>query len=99
MCVDNVRPLLPSDAGQLADAQRIRQRRVMGAIGRIDRREAHRDRGEPVHPDPRGKGFLIRDVNHALCRYRNLVSSLGEGFCEVENVALFASDVRWEELG
>jgi len=97
--VNNLRPLLTSDARQLTDTQRIRQRWVMGAAGRIDTREAHRKRGEPVHPDPRCKGFPIRDISHALRRYRNLVSPLGEGVREVENVALLAADVRREELG
>ena len=71
----------------------------MGAAGRIDTREAHRGRGEPVHPDPRCKGLLIRDINHALRRYRNLVSPPSEGVREVENVPLLAADVRREELG
>jgi len=92
-------PLLPSDACQLADTQRIRHRWVMGAAGRIDAREAHRSRGKPVHPDPRCKGFLIWDINHALRRYRNLVPALCEGVREVENVTLLAADVRWKELG
>jgi hypothetical protein len=92
-------PLLPSDACQLADTQWIRHRWVMGAAGRIDAREVHRNRGEPVHPNPRCKGFLIRDINHALRRYRNLVPPLSEGVREVENVALLAADVRWKELG
>jgi len=51
-----------------------------------------------MHPNPRRKGFLIRDISHALRRYRNLVSPLSEGFREVENVALLAADVRWKEL-
>src|SRR5215469_14558235 len=97
--MNNVWPLLPSDEGQLADSQRIRHRWVMGAAGRIDTREAHRSRGEPVHANPRCKGFLIRDINHALRRYRNLMSPLSEGVREVENVALLAADVRWKELG
>ena len=66
----------------------------MGAVGRIDTREAHRGRGEPVYPDPRGKGLLIRDIDHAVRRYRNIVSALGEGVREVEDVALLAADVR-----
>jgi hypothetical protein len=99
VCVNNMWPLLPSDACQLADTQWIRHRWVMGAAGRIDAREAHRNRGEPVHPNPRCKGFLIRDINHALRRYRNLVPPLSEGVREVENVALLAADVRWKELG
>jgi hypothetical protein len=97
--VYDVWPLLPGDAGQFADTQRIRQWRVMGAAGRIDTREAHRSRGEPVHPNPRGQGFLIRDINHVLRRYGNLVPPLGESFSEIENVALLAADVRWKELG
>jgi hypothetical protein len=97
--VDNLRPLLSGDAGQLADTQRIRQRWVMGAARRIDTREAHRNRGEPVHPNPRCEGLLIRDINHALRRYRNPVSPLSEGVREVEDVALLAADVRWKELG
>jgi len=92
-------PLMPSNACQLADTQRIRQRRMMGAVGRIDTREAHRGRGEPVHPNPRRKGFLIWNTNHALGRYSNLVSPLSQGIREVENVALLAADVRWKELG
>jgi hypothetical protein len=72
---------------------------VVSAVGRIDTRETHRNRGEPVHPDPRLKGFLIRDVNHALRRYRNLVSPLSEGFREVENVTFLAANVWWKELG
>jgi hypothetical protein len=91
-------PLLPGDAGQLADTQRIRHRWVMGAAGRIDAREAHRSRGEPLHPNPRWKGFLIRDISHALRRYRNLMSPLSEGVREVENVALLAADVWRKEL-
>jgi hypothetical protein len=71
----------------------------MGTVGRINTREAHRNRGEPVHPNPRSKGFVIRDTNHALRRYRNLVSSLSEGVREIENVALLAADVGWKELG
>jgi hypothetical protein len=71
----------------------------MGAAGRIDTRQAHRSRGEPVHTNPRPKGFLVRDINHALRRYRNLVSPLSESFREVENMALLAADVRWKELG
>jgi len=91
-------PLLPSDAGQLADTQRIRHRWVMGAAGRVDTREAHRNRGEPVHPNTRCKGFLVRDINHTLRRYRNLMSPLSEGVREVENVALLTADVRRKEL-
>jgi hypothetical protein len=72
---------------------------MMGAIGRIDTREAHRGRGEPVHPNPRRKGFLIWNAKHPLRRYRNLVSPLSEGIREVENVALLAADVWWKELG
>jgi hypothetical protein len=98
VCVNHMWPLLPSDEGQLADTQRIRHRRVMGTAGRIDTREAHRSRGEPVHPDPRCKGFLIRDINHTLRRYRNVMSPLSEGVREVENVALLATDVRRKEL-
>ena len=71
----------------------------MGAVGRINTRKAHRNRGEPVHPNPRCQGFLIRDTNHALRRHRNLVPPLGEGIREVENVALLAADVRRKELG
>jgi len=71
----------------------------MGAVGRIDSGHAHRGRGEPVHPNPRRKGFLIRDISHALRRYRNLMSPLSKGFREVENVALLAADVWWKELG
>jgi hypothetical protein len=97
--MNNMRPFLPDDACQLADTQRIRQRRVMGAAGRIDTREAHGKRGKPAHPNPRGKGFLIRDTNHALRRDRNLVSSLSEGVREVEDVALLAADIRRKELG
>jgi hypothetical protein len=52
-----------------------------------------------VHPNTRPKDFLIRDVNHALRRYRNLVSPLSERFREVENVTFLAADVRWKELG
>jgi hypothetical protein len=70
----------------------------MGAAGRVDTREAHRSRGEPVHPDSRCKGLLIRDISHALRRYRNLVSALSEDFREIENVALLAANVWWEEL-
>jgi hypothetical protein len=81
-----------------ADIQRVRQRRVMGAASRIDTRQAHGSRGEPVHPDPRGEGFLIRDISHALRRYRNLVLPLSEGVREVENVALLTAGVRREEL-
>ena len=92
-------PFQPGDARQLANTQRIRQWGVMGPAGRIDTREAHRSRGEPVYPNPRGKGFLIRDINHALRRYRNLVSPLSEGVREVEDVAFLAADVRWEKLG
>jgi hypothetical protein len=97
--VNNIGPLLPGNARQLADSQRIRQWRVMGAVGRIDTREVHRRRGKPVHPNPRRKGFLVRDINHALRRYRNLMSPLSESFRKIENVALFAADVRWKELG
>jgi hypothetical protein len=71
----------------------------MGAAGRIDTREAHRSRGEPVHPNPRYKGFSVRDIGHALRRYRNLVSPLSESFREVENVTLLTADVWWKELG
>jgi hypothetical protein len=71
----------------------------MGAAGRIDTRQVHRNRGEPVHPNPRCKGLLIRDIHHALRRYRNLVSPLSEGVRKVEHVALLAADVRWKELG
>src|SRR5690242_2562628 len=71
----------------------------MGAVGRVDTREAHRSRGEPVHPDPRCKGLLIRHASHALGRDRNLVPPRSEGCREVENVALLATDVRWKELG
>ena len=49
--------------------------------------------------DPRGKGLLIRDISHALRRHRDLVSPLGEGIREVENVALLAADVRRKKLG
>ncbi len=97
--MDNLRPLLPGDAGQLADTQRIRHRWVVGAAGRIDTRQKHRSHGEPVHPDPRCEGFLIRDASHALGRYRHLVPPLGEGVREVENVTLLATDVRREKLG
>jgi hypothetical protein len=72
---------------------------VVGAVGRIDTREAHRSRGEPVDPYPRLKGFLIWDVNHALRRYCDLVSPLSEDFREVENVTFLAADVWWKELG
>jgi hypothetical protein len=71
----------------------------MGALGRVDTWEAHRNRAEPVHPNPRCKGLEIRDISHALRRHRNPVSPLSEGVREVEDVALFAADVRWEELG
>jgi hypothetical protein len=71
----------------------------MGTAGRINTRDAHRSRSEPVHPNPRCKGLLIRDISHALRRYRNLVSPLGESVREVENVAFLAADVRWKELG
>src|SRR5579872_5180673 len=71
----------------------------MSAAGRIDTREAHRGRGESVHPDPRCQGLEIRDISHALRRHRNLVSPPGEGVREVENVPLLAADVRREELG
>ena len=91
-------PLLPGDACQLADTQRIRQRRVVGAVGRIDAREAHRSRSEPVHPNPRPKSFLIRDINHALRRYRNLMSPLSEAVRQVEDVTLLTADIRWKEL-
>ena len=52
-----------------------------------------------MHPNPRGKGFLIRGINHALGRYRNLVSPLSERIREVENMTLLAADIRWEKLG
>ena len=91
-------PLLPDDAGQLADTPRIRQWRVMRATGRIDPREEHGSRGDPVYPNPRGENFLIRDVRHALRRYRNLMPPGSEGVREVENVALLAAYVRWKEL-
>jgi hypothetical protein len=51
-----------------------------------------------VYADPRCKGFLIRDISHALRRNRNLVTPFGERIREVENVALLATDVRRKEL-
>jgi hypothetical protein len=42
---------------------------------------------------------LIRDISHALRRYRNVVSPPSEGVREVENMTLLAADVRWKELG
>src|SRR5215813_2917334 len=72
---------------------------MMGAVGRIDAREAHRGRGEPVNPNPRCKGFLIWNTNHALRRNRNLVAPLSEDIRNLENVAFLAADVRWKELG
>jgi hypothetical protein len=98
VCVNHMWPLPPSDEGQLAGTQRIRHRWVMGAAARIDTRQAHRSRGEPVHPDPRCKGFLIRDTDHTLRRYRNVMSTPSECIREVENVALLAADVRRKEL-
>ena len=74
------------------------KRRVMRATGRIDTREAHGSRGDPVHPNPRGQDFLVRDVSHALRRYRDPMPPRSQGVREVENVALLAADVRWEEL-
>jgi hypothetical protein len=71
----------------------------MGAVGRIDAGDAHRNRGEPVHPNPRCKGLLIRDISQAVRCYRNLVFPLSEGVRKIEDVALLATDVRWKELG
>jgi hypothetical protein len=71
----------------------------MGAVGRIDTGEAHRCRGEPVHPNSRCEGLLIWDTNHALRCYRNPVSPLSESIRKIEDVALLAADVRWKELG
>jgi hypothetical protein len=97
--VDNVRPLALSDARQLADTQRIRQRRVMAAVGRIDARKPHCRCGEPVNPDSRRQDFVIRDTSHALRCYSDVVSALSQRIRKVENVALLAADVRWKELG
>jgi hypothetical protein len=97
--VDNFWPLLPDDACQLADSQRIWQRRVMGAASRIDTRETHRSRCEPMYPNPPCKGFLIRDTSHAVRRYRDIVSPLSKGDREVQNVPLLAADIWREELG
>jgi hypothetical protein len=71
----------------------------MGAVRRIDTRESHGGRREPVHPNPGCKSFLFRDISHALRRDRNLMSPLSESVRQVENVALLAADVRWKELG
>ena len=70
----------------------------MSAARRIDTREVHGGRCEPVHPDPRGKRFLVWDPRHTLRRYRNLVSPISEDVRQVEDVAFLAADVRWKEL-
>jgi hypothetical protein len=92
-------PLLPNDAREFADSQWVRQWRVMGATGRIDTREMHRGRGEPVHSNPRCEGFLVWDTIHAVRGYRNFVSPLSKSGREVKNVPLLAADIRWKELG
>jgi hypothetical protein len=97
--VHDMWPFLAGDAGQFADAERIWQWRVMGTAGRVDTREAHRSRAEPVHPDPGAEGFLIRNAGHALRRHGNLVPPLGQGVRQVEEVALLAADVGGKELG
>ena len=43
-----------------------------------------RSRRRPCPPNPRPKSFLIRDINHALRRYRNLMSPLSEAVARLK---------------
>jgi hypothetical protein len=86
------------DARKPAHSQRIRDRKVMHAAGRIDTWKAHRHGAESVDANSRRKYFLIRDVGHALGGDCDLVTSAGQGVSEVENVQLFPSDIRRKKL-
>src|SRR5579871_5587117 len=48
--VNNIWPFQPGDTRQFADAQRIRQRRMVGTTGRVDTRQTHGSRLKPVDP-------------------------------------------------